>query len=150
MIKLPHAKYFQGILQLRNPSKELIDFVRRTVTRDQRALIVREKKVRNGVDMYLSSQKYLRALGKKLPKVFPGEMKMTRTLHTVSKEGKQLFRVTVLFRLLKFKKGDILNVDDEQLEILRIDARVMTKNVKTGKKKRYAIEALDRYAREAW
>lgn len=149
MIKLPHPKYFEGILQLRNPSPELVGFVRRAVQRDQRALIVREKKVRNGLDLYLSSQRYLRALGKKLKQAFPGELKMSRSLHTISKAGKELYRVTVLFRLLKFKKGDVLKAGDEELEILRIDARVLAKNIRTGKKKRYAIAELERYVRDS-
>ncbi len=146
MLKLPHSRYYEGILQLRNPTPELIAWVRKTVKAEGKSLICEEKKVTNGIDMKFSSQRYLRALGKRLKERFTGELKLSRTLHTISKvTGKRLYRVTVMFRLLKYKKGMILEIDGEQWQIIAVDHRARIKNLTSGEKKEYALHELDRY-----
>lgn len=146
MIEIPHKAYFEGILQLRNPSKELIAYVKKKVEEDQKALITQEKKVTGGWDLYFSSQRYLRALGKKLSDVFTGEVKYSRSLHTVSKStGKPLYRVTVLFKLYPFKKGDEFTVSDEVWVIKRIENKIHVQNKKTGKKKTMNFDEVARF-----
>ena len=64
MLELPHAKYFEGILQIRNHTDELLEYIRKKVETDKKAIITKELKVMGGVDFYFSSQRYLRSLGK--------------------------------------------------------------------------------------
>jgi len=56
--------------------------------------------VRNGIDFYLTSQRYAQSLGKKLKKTFKGELKISSKLFTVNRQtSKNVYRVNVLFRL---------------------------------------------------
>ena len=143
MVELPHPEYYEGILQLRTPTQEVVDFVRRKTAKDKKAVIVKEKKAKNGIDMYFSSQKYLRSMGKMLKQRFPGILTISRKLFTVSKiTGKRVYRVTVLFRVLPFKRGDVLEVRGETVEIITLDKKILVKNLKTGKKEVYLVEEL--------
>ncbi len=134
MLKIPHAAYFEGILQVRDASEEIIDEILQTVKRDARAVVTRIKTVKGGYDLYFSSQHYLRALGKKLQQKCGGTLKVTATLHTRSKMGKDLYRITVLWRPLPFRKDDLVLVKGEQWRILRIDNQVQLQHPVSGKK----------------
>ncbi|MBD3361398.1 hypothetical protein GF358_01250 [Candidatus Woesearchaeota archaeon] len=141
-----HSKYFEGILQLRNPSEELINYVYKRIDKDNQAWISQEKKVRGGIDLYLSSQKYLRQLGKKLKERFPGSLKTSRKLFTVQRgTGKKLYRVTVLFRLYPFKVGGIIEISGEKYKVLKIDKQVTVQNLKSGKKEQIKPEEIERW-----
>ena len=135
MLKLPHAAYFEGILQVRDVSENVVDEILLIVKKDARALVTKVKKVKSGWDLYFSSQHYLRALGKKLQAKRGGTLKVTATLHTVSKTGKELYRITVLWRPLRFKKGDVVLVGGENWKILRIDNQVQLQHLVSGEKK---------------
>ena len=142
-----HAGYFEGILQLRNPNDELVDYVIMRIEKDDRAWIAKVEEVRGGIDIYLSSQKYLRILGKKLTEKFPGIIKTSRKLHTLQKTtSKRLYRVTVLFKLLNFNRGDVLTIQGEEYKILTIDSQVTAKNIKSGKKKKFKLETVEKFA----
>ena len=148
MLELPHVKYFEGTLQLRNPTEAVINWVLKTVKAERKALITEEKKVTGGIDMKFSSQRYLRALGKRLKERFTGELKFSRSLHTISKTtGKRLYRVTVMFRMLKYKKGDVLEIAGDKWQVTAIDKYVKVKNIGTGEKKQYKLNEIERYVR---
>jgi NMD protein affecting ribosome stability and mRNA decay len=146
---IPHAKYFEGTLQLRETSPEVREYVHNITRADDKATITQEKRVPGGIDMLFSSMHYLQALGKKLKQKFPGELKITKKLFSQSREtSKVLYRVTVLFRQLPFKLGDVLDVDGEPIKILSIGNRVRTQNTRTGVKKEYTFDDLRRYVRD--
>ncbi len=95
-----NPSYFEGILQLRNPNEECINFIRNYFKNNSRAWIAREEFIKTGVDLYISSNKVLLALGKKLKKSFNGELTISRRIHTQNKmTSKDVYRITVLFRL---------------------------------------------------
>lgn len=140
--KPKHAKYYEGVLQLRNPTEEVLDFVESKISKTK-VFVAKVVKHKTGVDLHLSSQRFLRALGKKLQEKFGGVLKTTRKLHTVSKAtGKKLYRVTVLFRTLPFKKNDRVTYHGSEWIVLRAGAQAHLKNVKTGKKIRVRAEEL--------
>ena len=148
-LTLKHSKYFEGNIQLRNPKPEVVQWIKNRTLKDNKALIVKETLVTNGVDLYFSDQHYMQALGKKLRERWPGEYKVSYTLHTVSHvTSKELYRVTILFRMLKFNVGDVIHVDDSSVQVLRIGKQVLTRNTKSGKKKRWKITELERFIEE--
>ncbi|MBD3303809.1 hypothetical protein GF343_01570 [Candidatus Woesearchaeota archaeon] len=141
-------KYFEGKLQLRNPTPEVVNYVRKKIAQDKHVWIAKEEKAKNGIDLWLSSNKFLLDLGKKLKKRFAGILKTSKKLHTQHKiTSKLLYRVTVLFRCLDFRKGDIIEVNGEKLKVMDISKQVMVKNLSTGKKERWKPEVLERYVR---
>lgn len=137
--------YFEGILQIREGNQEIITWVHNKIKTDGKARIAKEKKVTNGIDLYLSDQHYLQNLGRKLKEKFSGILKISMRQHTTDKMTSRLvYRVTVLFKVLPFKKGDILTVHGEQVELLRIANRAQVKDVKSGAKRDVDLELLRR------
>ncbi len=145
MVEFKHSNYFEGVLQLRNIDENFLDLVKKMIKDDNKALIAKEKYYDDGVDIYLSSQKYLRAIGKRLKEKFLGELKITARLHTKSRTGKDLYRVTVFFRLYNFKIGDIFNYEYDKFQIIQINNRVLVKNIKSGKKEWMNVEEIERF-----
>ncbi|RMD58625.1 hypothetical protein D6825_00135, partial [Candidatus Woesearchaeota archaeon] len=108
-----------------------------------RVKIAKIKKVKGGLDLYLSDNKYLIALGKKLRERFPGIVKVSRRLHTTERmSGKLLYRVTVLFRSTKYGPGDEIEYQGERYKILRITDKAHLKSLESGKRKSISLEAL--------
>lgn len=129
-------QYFEGILQLRDPTKEIIDFVRSEIRRSGRAQIAKEKKLKNGIDMYISSQHYLQTLGRILKLKFGGIMEISCRIQTCSHlTSKELYRVSVLFIPLKFAKGDVVKIHDGSWRILLIGNQIQLQNTISGEKK---------------
>ena len=127
--------YYEGILQLRNYSREVLNFVKSAINKKDNVVISKEVKVKNGVDIYLSSQHFLQDLGKKLQKRFGGELKKSFKLYKVDRQtSKRVYRVNVLFRLPKFKLGDVITYKGEKIKVVSIKNKVFGKNVKTGEK----------------
>tara|TARA_Y100000310_G_C20695989_1_gene825761 strand:- start:628 stop:1065 length:438 start_codon:yes stop_codon:yes gene_type:complete len=130
-----NPQYFEGVLQLRNETKEVITFIANQMKKDGNAFIAKQAKIKNGVDLYFSSNKFLMALGKKLQNHFGGELKTSATLHTRSRQSsKNLYRLTVFFKLSEFKVGDIITFKGDKLKILKAGKKVLCKNIDTGKK----------------
>ena len=133
-MKLPRPDYYQGILQLRDINDEILNFVRNQVKKRGDAAITKAVRLDNGVDLYITSQKFIRMLGKKLKESFGGELKITSKLHTRSRHGKDLYRVNVLFRLSKYKKGDVVSVRGDKLRLISIGKKIFARNLSTGRK----------------
>jgi len=93
--------YYEGILQIRNPNKECINFIKNQFNNNEKVWIAKHEKLKTGIDFYVSSNKFILALGKKLKKSFKGELKTSRKLHSQHKmTSKKIYRVTVCFRLV--------------------------------------------------
>lgn len=133
-MKLPRPDYYQGILQLRDINDEILNFVRNQIKKRSDTAVTKTVKFSNGVDLYITSQKFIRILGKKLKESFGGELKITSKLHTRNKQGKDLYRVNVLFKLSKYKKGDVVSVRGDKVRLIRIGKKIFAKDLKTGKK----------------
>ena len=130
-----HAKYYESILQLRNPSGDVDDMVHRVVgsVNSQNAadiFISKKKKVTNGVDIYLSSNRFAVEIGRDLFRAFGGEFKVTKKLFSQHRlTSRLLYRVTVLFRMAPFKVGDFILLEDEAFKVLNIAKIVLLENL---------------------
>ncbi|MDP2750916.1 MAG: NMD3-related protein [Nanoarchaeota archaeon] len=131
------TKYFEGTLQLRNPSQEVVDFVWAEVDKNVGKHVYIQKSVasKNGLDYYLTSNRFLRSLGNDLQNKFGGELKLSAKLFSVDKQSsKELHRLTVLFRLPDFCVGQNVEYKGEQYRVFRMNKKVFLKNDKSGKK----------------
>lgn len=138
-----HQDYFEGTIQLRNPTPELIAYVKHYVE-SSGAWISKEKKVNGGIDLRVSSQKILRRLPEKIKARFNGISKLSNTLFSKDRQTqKNIYRVTVLFRLASFTRGDIFEVRGKQMEILKIAEKVQLKEIDSGKKHLYPFEEVE-------
>ena len=127
-----HPLYFEAVLQLRDLSSAALDFVHQELNRAQMKIIKRVK-YPNGVDYYLTDQKFTRKLGKLLLQQFGGKFLVTSSLHT-KKEGKDVYRFTILFRGILFKKGDKIMYKGEAHEVKALSKDILLQRVFDKKK----------------
>src|SRR3989344_3310863 len=138
-------EYYEGILQLRNPTDELINYVYGLIRAYPNTRVAKEKNVRGGLDLYISNQRFLRRVGEKLCARFVGMSKISATLHTQDKQSsKELYRVTALFRLASFHKGERLVVRGVEMEVIRVGAHVVMQEVLSGKKHHIDFEDVEK------
>ena len=133
-MKLSRSDYFQGILQLRNINEEILSFVYNQIKKRGDVAVTRTVKYSNGIDLYITSQRFIRILGKKLKDSFGGELKMSSKLHTRNKQGKDLYRVNAFFKPSKYRKGDLVSVRVDKVRLISIGKKIFARNLKTGKK----------------
>ncbi len=132
---MPNDQYYEGILQLRNPSKEVIKKLKELAKAKKDAYIAKEEKVRGGVDFYLSSWRYLIELGNKLRKKYGGEIKISRKLWGVNKQtSKRVYRVVFLLRLPKYRVGDVIEYRGRKVKIKEFRKKIEVVDIETGKK----------------
>ncbi|MFH1053766.1 MAG: NMD3-related protein [Candidatus Woesearchaeota archaeon] len=131
-----HENYYEGILQLRNSSKEIIDYIDSEMARRENVLINKIKKVKDGFDFYFTDQRYLQGIGKRLQQKFGGELKVSQKLFTKNRmTGKEVYRVTVLFRCYNLKNGTVKDYRGDKVKIIKLGKdKVTVKDMKTGKK----------------
>lgn len=129
-----HAGYFEGILQLRNANLEILDYVEGEIA-SKKIHLAKTAKVKGGKDYYLGDNKFLLKLGKRLKEKYTGQLVTTSTLFSKNKlTGKEIHRMTVLFRYIPFQIGDILEYRGRDVELKRYGSKVEVKDVKTGKR----------------
>ncbi len=130
-----HILYFEAILQLRGVQKEVVDFVNAEIMRYNihLAKIKRIKNVKNGFDYYLADNNFTKSLGKKLQSNFGGELINTSSLYS-QKDGKEIYRGTVLFRQAEFKKGDVVKYQGESYLVIMSGKKILLQHSETGKK----------------
>jgi nonsense-mediated mRNA decay protein 3 len=132
---MPPDQYYEGILQLRNPKKEIIKKIRELVNRRKGVYIAKEEKVRGGVDFYLSDWRYLIELGNKLRKKYGGEVKTSRKLWGINKQtSKRVYRVIFLLRLPNVKIGDIVEHRGRKVKIKEFRKKIEIADIETGKR----------------
>ena len=149
MIQNRNIDYFQGILQLREVDQDVVDF---TISqfRKNNIGIAKVKPLKNGVDIYSASNKFLRIFVRKLQKIYGGEVKESPKLFSRDRmTSKNIYRLNVLYRALPVKKGDIITRDSHIYQITSFDKEILlVLDLKTGKRKRLHYEndkAMDVY-----
>lgn len=95
-----HGAYWEGLIQVRPKDKEVIDFIRTQVRKRNDVHISKEIFFKYGADIYITSQKFTRDIGRKLKNSFDGELKITKKIYGRDRlKSKNIYRATVLFRL---------------------------------------------------
>lgn len=119
------SNYFQGILQIRNPSPEIIQFVKKQFDKSEH-FIAREVKVRGGIDFYSSNNRFSKKLGRQMYEQFGGEFKESAKLFTRNRiTGKNVYRVNILYRVPDIMKGDIVKIDGKTVRIQSLKKDVL-------------------------
>ncbi len=138
-----HPLYYEAILQLRNPNKQVLNLVKGEVKR-KKVGVAKIEKVKNGYDYYLADQRFARQAGKKLKSKFKGILKVTAKLYSISRQtGKQIYRLTVLYRRPSFKVGDVIVIQGEKMRIKSMGKEVVG-ILESGKKVKYKFKDLER------
>lgn len=112
-----HSHYFEGFLQLRGGSDEEYA-IARSLLESHRGYIKEERKLKDGIDFKVSSNRAIIATLKELSSRFIGTSTTSTTLHTRDHQtSKEKHRVTGLFRFSKLRKGNVIIHDEIPLLI---------------------------------
>ena len=127
-----HSGYYEAILQLRDISDDVFDFVEKEIG-EKEILVAKFKEFKNGCDYYLGNANLTKNLGKTLQEKFGGEFTVTANLFSW-KDGKGIYRLTVLFRGIPFKKGEVVEYSGERYTIIVLGKKLVLQCSKTGRK----------------
>ena len=149
MAEINANNYYEGILQLRDCTSEVVAFARKRIESESGVWIAKEAKVKGGMDFYLSSNKFLKKMGKILALRFSGIVKSTSKLHTEDRQSsKKVYRGTILFRMPSFQKGDVGVFRGDECKVISVADQVVLKNTKSGQKKRHKFDEVNKSCRQ--
>lgn len=127
-----HPQYYEAILQLRDTSQDVVDYVEREFM-SHKIPITQALEVKNGFDFYVADSQFTKSLGQRLQEKFGGELVLTASLYGVKKD-REVYRVTVLFRGMPFKKGDLVRYRGEEWKVLSLSKYILLQELNSGKK----------------
>lgn len=145
-----HLGYYEGILQLRNPNKAVLDYIAQRLAETPRVRIAKEKKVSEGRDFYFSDKRFLLNLGQKLKQRFNAYLDATVRLHSVDRTtSRNVYKLTVLIRIPTFKVGQLISLHGQQMKVMEIKRKVKLKEIKSGKKYIFNFDYVSKRVNEA-
>jgi nonsense-mediated mRNA decay protein 3 len=127
-----HPDYYEAIIQLRMPDQDIVTFVESELARGK-IPIVKVVEMKNGFDYYVADNSFSIGLGKHLQERFGGELNVTSSLFG-RRKGKELYRVTVLYRKAPFNKGDTVIYGGEEYIIKLMGKDIYLIGTKNKKK----------------
>ena len=121
--------YFEAIVQLRGlgsvVNEELLSMFYTALESHKEVFVSKKIELKNGVDIYLSDKNKARIIAKELLTKVPGTMKETVKLHG-QKEGKNIYRHTILVKLYPFREDDFIIYQNELFVITAIHSKKVT------------------------
>ncbi|MFH1064840.1 MAG: NMD3-related protein [Candidatus Woesearchaeota archaeon] len=131
------TQYFEGVLQLRDATPELLAFVEKDIAANvnEGAHVTTKTGKGGNIDFIMTSTKYMLALGKRLNQKFNGELTVTAKLFSRNRQtSKEVFRTSILFRMRTYKIGEIIETRGKKIKITTIGKKVSGIDTETGKK----------------
>lgn len=126
------GSYYESILQVRSEEraldKDVLENVKRKITKfvdyhaksNRQYFISKIVDIHGGVDFYISSLALGRILAKMISDQYCGDTKESFKLVGRKPDGQNMYRVTYLVRLPKFKEGDIVEYNKAYYRLKRI------------------------------
>ncbi len=136
-----HPNYYEATVQLRDVSQEVVNFVEEEINR-AKIIVSKVEEVKTGLDYYLADVNQAKALGRLLQERFGGDFKMTSSIFG-RKDGKEIYRVTILFREASFRKKDLVIYQGEEHQVIAMGKDIMLKNLKNHKKIHVKYKEMD-------
>ena len=100
MPKSINKSYYEATIQIRPFNQEVLQYIVNEVTKRKDVFIAKTEELKTGIDIFLSSQRFARTLGKKINERFDGKLTISRQINRLDRQtGVILYRATVLFRL---------------------------------------------------
>jgi nonsense-mediated mRNA decay protein 3 len=148
--------YWEAKVQLRGSGKglseedfrkamELVDsLVASRERKDKSAFLTKVEKIHNGLDFYIGSKSFGRIVTEELAGKFGGQIKESHKL-VGRKDGKDVHRTTYAVRLLEFRFGDFLQLDEQVFQVKKLSSDSVTlRTMESGKNIRFAFKDLEK------
>ena len=109
-----HEKYYEAVIQLRNPSPELINLINNQLRKSPDAFISTIIPLKDGFDIYISSQRFARNLGNKMKRAFKNsELKISRKIVTRNRQtSRDVYRAAVFFKLHPEEENEAADIEE--------------------------------------
>lgn len=134
------GSYFEGVLQIRCKSQQNLDACLKMIEKELKAVdkkgifINKIEEQKDGADLYMTSQKYIQELARKISERFGGTIKINPTLFSRNKQtSKQIYRVNAYVELPDFTAGDAVKVHDIPARIVKVGKRILCRDLKNDK-----------------
>lgn len=127
-----HPDYYEAIIQLRLPDQDIVTFVESELARGK-IPIAKVIEMKNGFDYYIADNSFSIGLGKHLQQRFGGELNVTSSLFG-RKKGKEIYRVTIMFRKAHFNKGDTVTYGGDVYTVKLMGKDILLIGIKNKKK----------------
>ena len=150
-MKESNKQYFEGILQLRNPSQEIIDFIENKLKKHaDKFNISKIVEQKLGLDLYITNKKYMQRLANDLQKNFGGIIKKSPHLFSRNRQtSKDIYRLNICLKFYDFKKDDVIKADKRYIKITNIGKKISGINLEQNKRVSFEfpddVEILKRY-----
>lgn len=112
------SSYFEGILQLRNATDEVKDYIRRVIAKnkDRNMFVNNTTEKKDAADYYFVNKHHINVVALKVIRNFGGYMIQSPKLFSRNKQtSKDIYRLNVQLTVPKFKVGDIVSVNDNTI-----------------------------------
>lgn len=130
--QMPHLDYFEGIIQIRNVAEdekdEIAELAQEESKREEKrhVYVTKIEVMKGGIDLFLTSQKHLQGVAKRLHKHFGGTLKIDEKLFTRDwTTSKDVFRVNATLLLPEYRVGDIISTNDRLMRINSIKGHIL-------------------------
>ncbi|RMF55032.1 hypothetical protein D6745_03365 [Candidatus Woesearchaeota archaeon] len=132
-----NSQYYEGILQIRNPYKEVMSFIRQQETKmNKRGIYInRKNEVVNGFDFYFSDSKFLKNFVYQVQSKYGGTVKINS--HLYSRDyltSKNIYRLNAVIRFPEFHVSDVLVVKNSPVMVEKLSKKVIGRNLRTKKR----------------
>ncbi|MBI2574285.1 hypothetical protein HYV82_00170, partial [Candidatus Woesearchaeota archaeon] len=130
-------KYYESVLQLRSLREDIAAFVESEISRSRSkgVFVSSRERVKDGIDYYLSSNKFAVGLGRKLRKRFSGYLKVSRRIFSRDRQtSRDLYRITVLYRPLLVNAGDVVVSGSSIIRVSSVGKKIVGTNLESGKR----------------
>ncbi len=130
-------RYYVSIMQVREAPESIIIFVEEKIidAKQKGIFLSKKKKVPNGFDYYLSSNKFAISLGRELYRKFGGELKINEKLFTKDRQSsKDLYRVNVFYRPSGLQKGDVMLFEERPILVSNTNKKITGIDLQTGER----------------
>lgn len=121
--------YYEAVLQVRSDDLSDLENINKIIALDS-DFITKIENVKNGIDIYLTSQQYANEIKNK----FRDKGFVTKTSSKLmgKKEGRDFYRVYISVKPPRFKEGDFIKIDNRVFRVMEVGKNVISKDLETG------------------
>ncbi len=131
------SKYFEGVLQIRNQTPELKDYLLEVFDRvkEDKIYVTAVLELKNGIDYYMTSKKFITRIIYELQEKFGGTVNVSEQLFTHNHlRSKDVFRVNGVFIQSPIGKGEFIKVDNSVVKVTSVSKNVFGHDIVNGSK----------------
>ncbi|MEM4260292.1 MAG: NMD3-related protein [Candidatus Woesearchaeota archaeon] len=134
---ISQSSYFEGILQLKNPTNEVMKYIDSQFKKvKKKGIFITERKEFDGmIELFITDQTYLKVIAQNIQKHFGGKLSMNETLFSHNRQtGKNLYRLTILLVLPLLKKHDVLLYKKRVYTVTNLSDKIILRDIENEHK----------------